>query len=164
MGEHGLVELDAGEMAVAQSVAAMRNGINRATNVANSRVGPQSDYQTDLDGLVAEIAWAKWKNCYPDLTVSPRSGGADAIVGRYRVDVKATRKERGRLLARPSKEIGDADIYVLAVVDQNRVTFRGWAFANELIHAQNLTDLGHGPTYALEQERLRGFQDGAKNK
>lgn len=155
------MSLDAGEMAVAQAVAAMRHGINRASSVSNSRVGPQSDYQTDLDGLVAEIAWAKWRNCYPDLSVSPRSGGADALVSGKRVDIKATRYANGRLLAVPSKHKDDADVYVLAIVNESTVRFPGWAYSDELLSEQNLTDLGHGPTYAMTQDQLRPFKEAA---
>jgi hypothetical protein len=156
-----VVTLDAGEMAVAQMVASMRNAINRASKVGNSRVGPQSDYQTDLDGLVAEIAWAKWQNCWPDLSVSPRAGGADAVTGDARVDIKATRYVNGKLLAVPSKNQGDADVYVLAIVRENEVRFPGWAYADELLSDNNLTNLGHGPTYAMTQEELRPFKEAA---
>ena len=152
------IELDASEMAVVQMLAAMRHGMNRSQSVNNSKVGPQSDYQTDLDGLVAEFAFCKWKNVWPDLSISPRSGGADCVVDGRTVDVKATRRQDGRLLAVTSKNADEAEIYVLAIVRDNSVTFAGWAFANELLDPQNILNLGHGPTYALDQSRLRVFK------
>lgn len=154
------MELDAGEMAVAQVLAAMRNGINRASGVANKRIGPQSDYQTDLDGLVAEIAFAKWRNVAPDLSVRPRAGSADAVVDKARVDVKSTRRKDGRLLAARGKAThNDVDIYVLAIVEDNVVNFPGWAKASDLLKDENLIDLGHGKGYAMTQEQLRPFKD-----
>ena len=152
------ITLEAGEMAVAQMLASMRNAINRATRVGNNRVGPQSDYQTDLDGIVAEIAFAKWKNCFPDISISPRTGGHDVTVADKKVDIKATRYPNGKLLAVPSKTKNDADFYVLAIVADNSVKFAGFASANDLLSDENLTDLGHGPTYAMTQDRLNKFK------
>ena len=153
------VVLDAGEMATAQSVAAMRSAINRASSVRDGKMGGQSGYQTDLDGIVAEIAFCKWRNVYPDLTIKPRSGSADAVIGDKRVDVKATRYQNGRLLAVTGKREEDADIYVLAIVNDNEVRFAGWAYAHELLRDENLMDLGHGQGYALPQNRLRQFKE-----
>lgn len=153
-----VITLDAGEMAVANVLAAMRQGINRGSGVNNAKVGPQSDFLTDLDGLVAEIAFCKFKNVCLDMTVQPRSKGADCIVDGRRIDIKATRRSNGRLLAVPSKTTQDTDIFVLAIVDNNVVTFAGWAWAKDLLNDVNLIDLGHGPTYALDQDNLKPFK------
>lgn len=153
-----VVTLDAGEMAVATMLAAMRHGVNRGGNVNNSKVGPQSDHQTDVDGLVAELAFCKWRNVWPDISIQPRSGGADCVVDGKRIDVKATRRIDGRLIAIATKNPADTDIFVLGIVDVNKVTFAGWAFANELLQESNLIDLGHGLTYAMDQSRLRTFK------
>lgn len=154
----GTVELSASEMAVVQMLASMRHTMNRGHDVNNSRIGPQSDYQTDLDGLIAEFAFCKWKNIWPDLSIAPRAGGADCVFGKWKVDVKATRRPNGRLLAVMSKTEQQAEVYVLAVVKDNEVTFPGWAFAKELLNQKNVIDLGHGPTYALDQSQLRQFK------
>lgn len=152
------VVLEAGEMSVAQMLASMRNAINRASKVGNNRVGPQSDYQTDLDGIVAEIAFAKKMNCFPDISIAPRAGGYDVIVKQKKIDVKATRYPTGKLLAVASKNKNDSDIYVLAIVNDNTVTFPGWASAESLLSESNLTDLGYGKTYALSQDKLNKFK------
>ena len=153
------IELSAAEMAVVQMLASMRHAMNRGHAVSNARVGPQSDYQTDLDGLIAEFAFCKWKNVWPDMSITPRSGGADCEINGKTIDVKATRRQDGRLLAVTSKNPDQVEIYVLAIVKDNLVTFAGWAYAKELLDEDNLIDLGHGPTYALEQGRLRPFRD-----
>jgi hypothetical protein len=153
-----MITLDAGEMAVASMIAAMRNGVARGSQVSNAKIGPQSDYQTDIDGIVAELAFCKWQNVFPELTISPRSGGADCMVAGKSVDVKATRRTNGRLLATLKKAVEDADIYVLAIVADNTVTFPGWVFAKELLNPENIIDLGHGSGYALEQSQLRPFK------
>lgn len=153
------VTLDFGEMAVVSVLAAMRHASNRSSQIENQRIGPQSNYQIEFDGLVAELAFCKWKNICPDMSVTPRKGGADCVVNGMSVDIKATRRPDGRLLAIKSKQQDSADTYVLGVVKENSVTFVGWAFTHELLDEKNLVDLGHGPTYALEQSKLRRFKD-----
>lgn len=80
------------------------------------------------------------------------------MVAGKSVDVKATRRTNGRLLATLKKAVEDADIYVLAIVADNTVTFPGWVFAKELLNPENIIDLGHGSGYALEQSQLRPFK------
>lgn len=152
------IELDSSEMVVVHLLASMRHAMNRSHSVNNSKIGPQSDHQTDLDGLLAEFAFCKWKNLWPDMSISPRSGGADCVVNGRTVDIKSTRRIDGRLLAVTSKNVKHSDIYVLAIIQDNKVTFPGWAFSDELLDESNLIDLGHGPTYAMSQSRLRPFK------
>lgn len=153
------VTLSAGEMAVAQQLAAMRNAVARAGKVRNAKMGPQSDYQTDLDGLVAEIAFAKMMNVYPDLSVYPRHGGVDAVVNGIRIDVKSTRYPHGHLVAVIGKESDAVDRYVLGHVNDNMVRFFGWATSDELIRQENMKDFGHGSGYALPQQQLHPFKE-----
>lgn len=143
------------DLALAQLLSALRNQVNRSATVTNGRVGPQSDHQTDMDGMVAEMAFCRAHNYWPDLSIAPRSGSADCI-GRdgRRIDIKATRYRNGKLLAVPGKRQEPSDIYVLGVVSDEHVDFIGWASAAELLNDSNLIDLGHGPTYALPQDRL----------
>jgi hypothetical protein len=155
--KYKVVELDAGEMAVVTMLAAMRHSCNRKHNVSNSRIGPQSDHITDLDGLIAEFAFCKWKNIYPDLTINPRSGGSDCVINKKRVDIKTTRYKQGRLLATISKKPTDVDVYILSIIEDNKVTFVGWAMSDELLQQSNIVDLGHGKSYALAQSQLRQF-------
>lgn len=153
------VTLDLGEMAVAQMLASMRFAVNRANSIPYSKVGPQSSQQTEMDGIVAEIAFCKWKNVCPDMTIRPRAGGADCVVDGKTIDVKATRRQDGRLISVTNKAAANADIYVLAIVNDNTVSFAGWAFSRDLMKPENVIDLGHGPTYALDQSSLRPFKD-----
>jgi hypothetical protein len=72
------------------------------------------------------------------------------------VDVKSTRYQSGRLLA-TLKDNPDVDIYVLAIVEDNRVCFPGYARKSRLCSEENKVNLGRGVGYALEQSKLSPF-------
>jgi hypothetical protein len=52
-------------------------------------------------------------------------------------------------------------VYILVTGEMPLYTIRGWCYARELIHGDNLIDLGYGQTYALDQARLRTIEQGA---
>jgi hypothetical protein len=117
-------------------------------------------------GFGAELAFCKMFNCYPDFDIRPRQGTADCSRFGEAIDVKATTYARGRLLAVPRKEVLAADTYALMIVewayreDDPDAVFRfaGFARAAELLAPERLTDLGHGPTFALDQSHLAAGQ------
>lgn len=157
------VVLDPGEIAAARVLATLRQTINRASAIRDQRRDKvKSGADIDYVGMLAEIAWAKKFNSYPDLSISPRAGSADAIFNGKRIDIKATDRKNGRLLATTGKAAGVADIYVLAIVDDMAVDFVGYALAGELINHKTIKNLGHGNTYALEQSQLRKFKEDMK--
>jgi hypothetical protein len=151
------VQLNPYEMLAAKNFANLRMIANRANAVANAKMGPQSDDETDLIGIIAEIAWAKWKNVYFDVSISPRAGSYDNVTQNERVDIKATTRPNGRLLATAKKKHEDVDVFVLGIVQDTSTRFVGWAYRSELICDKNLTNLGYGPTYALDQNSLHSF-------
>lgn len=109
--------------------------------------------------MIAEIAWHKHVGTYPDLSIKPRAGSADAVINGRRVDIKATHRRDGKLLATTSKSQDDADVFVLAIVNEDIVDFVGWATAGGLLSPETITDLGYGPTHAIPQERLHPFKE-----
>jgi hypothetical protein len=151
------VTLNSGELATAHLMAIMRRCVNQATRINDKRRAHDA-IDIDMTGAIAEIAWAKAWNIYPDLTCAPRAGSADSILAGKRIDIKATKNPRGQLLAHIEKPIDAADIYVLAIVDNDLVDFVGYATATELINPDTITNLGHGDTYALPQTKLRTFK------
>lgn len=158
------VTLNAAEQKLAQYLARARHARNRGANVVNARIGPQSDEATDLEGVAAEIAFAKLMNVYPDTQteVCERADVYTPSLGG--VDVKATRFRNGKLLARKGKAGREADTYALMVGEFPTYRFVGWASAADLIAESNLTDLGHGPTYALPQGSLKGAASAQEEK
>jgi len=155
-----IVELNSGEMAVAHFLATMRRCVNQSSKVTDQRRDKKLQaIELDILGLVSEIAFGKLFSAYPDMSIEPRSGSVDFVVEGIRVDIKSTSRSSGQLLATPKKKNEPADIYVLAIVQENIVNFVGFAKAEELLDDSTLTDLGHGPTHALPQHRLHSLSD-----
>lgn len=140
---------------MAHALAVMRQLANRGQGVTNLQMARQDPIQIERDGVLAEMAFGKAYNLWPDLSVAPRHGGPD-LIGRngWRIDVKATRRANGRLLVPTYKPAGDVDIYVLAIVTDTEVDLIGYIDAAQAQHPDNLQDLGYGPTYVIAPERL----------
>lgn len=151
------------ERGMCRYVAKARYENNRAAGVKNARIGDQCDWQTDLEGIAAEVAFCKLFNVYPDLSISPRSASRgedrfDCVVLGKTVDVKSTVYSTGRLLAVPWKGEGNPpDYYALMVGRFPEYTFRGVMKGDELLQKTRLGNLGHGPTYIANQSELIEF-------
>lgn len=152
------VTLSASECAVAQMLASMRYMTARAAGQVNLKQGSQSPHITDLEGMAAELAFAKHFNVCPDMAIRPVSGGHDAVLKGKTVDVKVTKHPEGQLLAHTKKRLTDSDVYVLLVGEMPTYRIAGYAMADELINPANLTNLGYGPVYGLPQDKLRRFK------
>ncbi len=148
---------------IAALLGGMRAMVNRRQGVADKKIGPQDGLQADQDAIIGELAFAQLHNVWPDLSLTPRSGSCDVVVGRMRCDVKTTRRKDGSLLA-TTKGNPDVDAYVLAILDDEQVLFPGYALASELCHESRLTTKGHGPTYAMNQAELRAWKADHKSK
>lgn len=153
-----IVTLDAAEQRIVQWIAAQRTRINRESGVTNARVGPQSDEVTDLDGFGAEMAFAKMHNVYPDFTVTVRRGSEDCMRYGQTLDVKCTRYPNGKLIALKRKVELATDCYALMICEWPTFRFAGFATAAALLQDFRLKDLGHGPTYSMEQLELSDSQ------
>jgi hypothetical protein len=66
------VVLNPSEQRIARWLAQSRYHSARKAQVTNKRIGPQSDAETDLEGIGAELAAAKALNVYPDLSAAIR--------------------------------------------------------------------------------------------
>ena len=151
-----MVELDGFEIEIAKIVAAEKIKETRRAGGINTPFA-QKQIVIDTDAYGAELAFCKLVNVYPDLTTHFRIKGYDAFLWEYRIDIKQTRYDNGKLIARATKKIEDADIYCQMVGRLPQYNFKGWVYASELIDEKNLEDLGsHGvPCYTLPQHKLR---------
>lgn len=150
------VELTDAEVMVAKMLGGLRSIVGRTAGVTDRKVADMSGLAIDEDGMIAEYAFCKHFNIFPDIVPGPRSGSYDCIYNGKRVDVKSTRYQSGRLLA-TLKDNPDVDVYVLAIVEDNKVSFPGYATKSRLCSDENKVDLGRGVGYALEQSKLSPF-------
>lgn len=144
------------EVTVCQMIGRMRSLIARSSGVKDAKMGDQDGAEADVIGMMAEYAFAKQFNVFPDLGLSPRSGSADGVVKGKRYDIKATTYKTGRLLC-TVKDNPDVDVYILAIVSGNEIDIAGWEYKENLRKEENLIDLGHGKGYALTQDKLQKF-------
>tara|TARA_R100001530_G_scaffold11339_1_gene10927 strand:+ start:309 stop:815 length:507 start_codon:yes stop_codon:yes gene_type:complete len=150
------VKLSASECAVAQMLASMRTLVSRAAGITNQKQGKQSQHKTEVEGMAAELAFAKHFNICPDLVIKPRAGGSDGILKGKTIDVKATDYPAARLMANLSKKKNPSDIFVLLIGKMPEYRIVGYAYAADLINDDNLAKLDNGNTvYALDQADLK---------
>jgi len=155
----GAVTLTPDDVEIARTFGRLRSGINRGAGTKDAKIGPQDAVEADIDATGAEIATARCLGVEPDFTVRPRHGGADLTLEGMTIDVKHTRHKNGRLLAPQWKAKAPCDIYVLITGSLPNYVLRGFAFGFEFLVEENKRDLGYGPTFALDQARLRSIQD-----
>ena len=143
------------EARICEWLGKMRNLAARAAGVVDRKQGPQDAISTDVEGIGGEFAFCKAFNAWPDLTVGARRGGHDAVVCGILFDVKTTNRPAGRMLATLGKSVDEVDAYALVCGTMPTYRIAGWCWSPELIADANVIDLGHGPGYALQQDRLR---------
>lgn len=132
------------------TLGALRTAVSAASNATPRQFG-HNQTAVDVTGVAAEYAWAKEHNTFPDLTFISRKNGFDNLTAGKRIDIKSTTQPSGRLISNPQQNNPDVDLMVLAIVQLPTVHFVGWCRPEELRRPENLTNLGHGPVYALEQ-------------
>lgn len=156
-----IIELTDMECRIAEMIACARYNENRkagSSNLIDELKGSHDHLLYEIIGFKAEMAFAKKYNIYPDLEIHCRSGSYDLLINDKRVDIKATMRPNGQLLVHRTKSKKESDIYVLAVVNGNVIDFKGWLQTEECFAEENIKDLGHGPTYAIPQDKLRRFK------
>lgn len=142
-----VIELSIGERTLAHVIAALRQGVNRTAGLKNLKAGPQDPLLTDVVGLKGELAFAKWANVYPDLSIHLRSGSFDATWNGWSVDVKSTRNPNGPLWLDERKR---PDVYVLAVVREEDVTLVGW-LAGQVAHETGRKQLQQDELHPMDR-------------
>jgi hypothetical protein len=149
------IELNDAEQRLAKFLAKERYKNARTKNITNSKIGPQSDELTDLNGIAAEIAWCKANNAYPDTTITDRLPQADALsLYGQAVDIKTTVYKNGHLVAAPWKTGDGVDVYCLLIGEFPRYRVAGYMSSDMLLQAHRLKNLGHGAGFAAQQKEL----------
>tara|TARA_R110000824_G_scaffold117171_5_gene268997 strand:- start:3256 stop:3666 length:411 start_codon:yes stop_codon:yes gene_type:complete len=119
-------------------------------------VAKENPYHMDIQGVAAELAFAKHYNLYPPLDVGIRHGTADFEMNGRSIDVKQSDYSDARLIVPPYKlEEGRAsDSYVLVTGVLPELVLRGHARKEDLHKSFNLVKL-RSIVYALTIDQLR---------
>lgn len=149
------VELDEAEQRIAKFIGKLRNENNQKQGVVDARVGAQSSEEIDIAGFAAELAFCKMHNCYPDFEIRARQGTPDCWPWGVPTDVKSTTIPCGRLITRVTERAGvGIELYALMLDEWPMFRFAGFSPTSALVRPERITDLGRGPTYALDQSAL----------
>ena len=149
------VEMTPQEVDWAFLMGVQRNAVARSHSVNDKQMGKNNPIDIDFDGVLAEMAFCKSWNIYPDFSIYPRQGGVDAITkSGARIDIKATRVPTGRLLIHKDKKHGEVDKYVLAIIKANFVDLIGYINEEDALNSIYLDDLGHGEGYVIPRQSL----------
>lgn len=151
------------EQKLAHFVAKHRNGNNRHFNVANLKISAESPHTVDLEGIAGEIAFCRLFNVYPDLDTDrpPPHPFYDATIPPppgYRIDVKTTKYDNGKLLVdarKDSVKTSAVDFYALMTGSfPGPYTYRGM-IAREIIIAPHRIETIKGyRSYVATQSEL----------
>lgn len=144
------------DMMVCRVIGNMRTMCARSNNVNDAQIGKQDSWITDEIGIIGEYAFCKLHNIFFDCSVYPRSGSYDCVLKGKRIDIKTTTLQHGQLIA-VNKVNPDIDVFALALVDGNKVTFPGFMLAREFYMEENLKVLSGASqaSYVVPQSKLR---------
>ena len=167
------ITLNPAEQLLCKMIASERHKTARSAGVRNSRVGDQSDEETDLEGVAAELAFAKFYGQYPtgvfDIGARSSKKGedktGDITINDFIVDVKATTYSSGRLIAAEWKDHSHIDFYALVVGVFPKYEIKGVMSTEELIQPDRLNYLprGRNKVYQATQPELT-FPEELENK
>ena len=150
------VELTEAECKVCRVVGEMRRSNNRKEGVTDLLVATEDPMHRDVQGIAAELAFAKYYNLYPPYDVHVRSAGEDFTVNGKTIDVKQSDYPNARLIVPPSKveKDGGSDNYVLVTGVMPNFIIQGHARKEDICNPNNLVKL-RTKVYALNIEQLR---------
>jgi hypothetical protein len=149
-----IIELNDAEQRLAKYLAQCRYKSNRASGTINRKIGDQSDEETDLNGIGAEIAFCKLFNVFPDTNIDQRPNEDAILHSGIRVDVKTTKYPNGKLITPIWKKKISVELYALMIGTFPAYKFAGCIRGDELFKDENIINLGYGDTYAVFQDKL----------
>jgi hypothetical protein len=141
-----------------RQLAAARGVVARASGTKTQKVDPsRSDVEIDMDGMLGEMAVAKFFAEQPCVTPGP-DDGFDLYVGRWKAQIKTTRHQNGKLLM-SHQEARDAHIAILCVIEDDKtVRLAGWHTGEYFIaNAKEFKAYG-ASGYGLDQVKLRPIE------
>jgi len=150
--------LSLSEQAMLINLASDRSKGNRNAGFRNSKISPEDYYSVELRGLGGAYTFCKEHEISPDpvLQQGPRRGSITVTSPHgYRVNIKTTKYENGRLLSSVNASQRGIDVYALMIGEFPDFRFVGWEFADKVRQEENRTFIGRSENYALEQHELK---------
>ena len=149
------IELNKCECDIARALARRKQSVLAQGTAWREKNGPQGQTFNDVEGFASELAFCRLFNLYPDLdALNQKPPSHDVLLHDGRtVDVKCTAYENGRLIVGAKKSL-TVDLFALMIGTMPSYRFAGFATGFDLMHPDRLTDYGHGPIYAMEQNEL----------
>ena len=139
--------LNEAEQRLVTYIAKRRFITKREAGIPISKIGPQSFEDTDREGFGGEVAYCRYMNIYPDLTIGTDVPDFDCILpSGERIDVKTTKYRNGHLIATTNKIKHPPDIYVLVIGTFPEYCIIGEISASFLLRPENIKDFGMGDT------------------
>jgi hypothetical protein len=142
------------EVRIARKLGSLRHQHARSAGIVDAKMGEQSNEETDVESMAAEIAFCKLFNLYPDLQIGVLPVFDAVLPCGATVDVKQTKYTSGKLLATLKKPTVPCDIYVLMTGTIPIFNYRGGYPQDLLFRDENIGDLGHGRGYIINQSKL----------
>ena len=150
-----VITLEPWEVSLAQFLGNLRQGLSSANGARDPKQAQEDPYFIHVLGVGGELAFARMRNLYPLLNFLPTKGGADTFARDGKTtDVKTTTRKDGSLLVGTNKKEDPCDYYVLMIADFPKFTCKGWASKEDIFQDCNRRDLGHGPVYVVNQNKL----------
>ena len=148
------ISLDLHEQKIVRNIALERHQNNIDRKSRSYKMGEGDDLIINIEGTGGEFAFCKLKNIYPDMTID-HPIPYDCYHNEFGfIDVKTTKNPNGMLLVGTWKYRAIPQYYALMVGEFPTYEFKGYFPGKEVFKDENLVDLGHGPTYGIEQNRL----------
>ncbi len=153
------MKLTESEQKIANYIAKSRYTNSRKSGITDNKKGPQSNYETDLEGVGSEMAAAKILNLWPDLGTSGEIPDHDLIINNKTIDVKSTKYKTGRLIAGLHKKNKACDYYMLMIGSFPEYECAGFCKKENILNDKTITNLGWGELHAVEQIVLQSLED-----
>jgi hypothetical protein len=152
------VRLTETEQKIATYIAKQRYKNARDNGITDNKKGPQSNYETDLEGVASEMAAAKTLNLWPDLQIE-KIPEHDLSLGLLTIDVKTTKYKTGKLIAAKHKVKKSCDYYMLMIGSFPEYSCAGFCKRENIFNTNTVTNLGWGELHAVEQANLQSLED-----
>ena len=142
------------EVKIAKYLGRQRYLNARKKGITDAKIGNQSNEETDVESVAAELAFCKLYNLYPDLQIGELPIHDATLPCGATVDVKQTKYPNGMLLVTTKKIENPSDLYVLLTGRMPEFTDRGGFPREWIFNPERIRDLGYGPGYAIKQDEL----------